>query len=60
MGIFITHPKMGHELKYLIGQTVYLRTDSEQIPRLITGIGLRPDMAVTYCLVHGTVETWHY
>lgn len=49
----------GHVLHFRMGQTVYLKTDKEQKPRLVTGITLRP-ISVTYALVCGTTETWHY
>jgi hypothetical protein len=50
----------GHKLDFRINQTVYLKTDKEQKPRLITGISLRPFLSVTYGLTDVTVETWHY
>lgn len=50
----------GHKIDFEIGQTVYLKTDNEQHERMVTGIGLRPNRSVTYCLAFGTTETWHY
>ena len=47
-------------LDYFIGDTVYLITDSEQLERIVIGINLRPQYAVTYNIVCGTVESWHY
>ena len=34
--------------------------DNEQHGRMVTGISLRPNRSVTYCLAFGTTETWHY
>ena len=50
----------GHRLYFNIGQVVYLKTDKEQIDRIVTGIMLRPNRSVTYCLSLGAIESWHY
>jgi len=50
----------GHKLEFQIQQTVYLKTDKEQKPRLVTGITLRPFNSVTYGLTEATCENWHY
>lgn len=50
----------GHKIEFEIGQTVYLKMDNEQHGRMVTGISLRPNRSVTYCLAFGTTETWHY
>ena len=50
----------GHQLQFMIKQTVYLKTDKEQNPRLVTGISLRPFNSVTYGLTENSTETWHY
>ena len=50
----------GHDIKFDIGQSVYLKTDNTQRERLVTGINLKPDKSVTYCLVLETTESWHY
>ena len=42
--------KMKHEINFLIGETVFLITDPDQFPRLITGIFLSGDKQVTYSL----------
>ena len=47
------------EVKYEIGQRVFLSTDPEQRERLITGINIRPG-EVSYCLSCGTLTSWHY
>ena len=50
----------GHKLEFGIQQTVYLKTDKEQKPRLVTGIQLRPFNSITYGITEGINETWHY
>jgi hypothetical protein len=50
----------GHKIEFDIGQKVYLKMDNEQRERMVTGISLRPNQSVTYCLALGTTETWHY
>ena len=49
----------GYRIKYNIGQTVYLRTDADQLERLITGINIRPN-GISYALTNGTNESYHY
>ena len=46
-------------VKYSIGQIVYLKTDEDQSPRMVTGIHLRPGSAA-YSLSYGTSESTHY
>lgn len=50
----------GHVLKFNISQVVYLKTDTDQSPRIVTGIQLRPSSAITYGVSSGAEETWHY
>lgn len=50
---------MQFKTKYNIGQVVYLRTDDEQLPRIIAGIIIRYS-GMIYCLACGTTETNHY
>lgn len=45
--------------EFEIGQTVYLRTDKDQAPRIITAIIIKPG-ALLYELGSGAVSTWHY
>lgn len=45
--------------KYNIGDIVYLKTDPDQIERMITAIQLNAN-GIIYRLVCGTTETWHY
>lgn len=49
-----------HTLHFQIGQTVYLKTDEDQLPRLVTSIILKPNNGVTYILVCGPEETEHF
>ncbi|MFP4527707.1 MAG: hypothetical protein ACLFQX_04090 [Candidatus Kapaibacterium sp.] len=51
--------KINMEIKFMIGQTVFLRTDSEQRERIVTGVTILPGM-IRYGLSCGTEETWHY
>lgn len=48
-----------HDIDFSIGDIVYLRTDTHQEERMIVGICLRPT-GVTYCLMCGLTESWHY
>ena len=50
----------GYDIKFRIGQVVYLKTDGQQQERLVTGINLRPQKSVTYCLALEDKESWHY
>lgn len=45
--------------KYEIGQTVYLATDKEQLPRMVTGLYISLGSTI-YHLSQGTHETKHY
>lgn len=42
-----------------IGDTVYLKTDKEQQPRICTAYCVRAT-GVTYNLACGVADTWHY
>ena len=44
--------------KHDYGDVVYLRTDIDQLPRLITGVLMRPNY-VQYELSQETVASWH-
>jgi len=50
----------GHDIEFRIEQIVYLKMDNEQHQRMVTGISLRPNNSVTYCLAFNNTETWHY
>ncbi len=45
--------------KFEYGQTVYLKTDKDQLPRIVTAIHLR-GQNITYALSQGTGETIHH
>ena len=45
--------------KYNFGDTVYLSTDPEQLPRLVTGFDCRP-YGLFYQLSSGTSASSHY
>ena len=47
------------ENKYEIGQTVYLVTDEDQLPRKVFAIIVEP-YGLIYKLVHGTFVSEHY
>lgn len=59
------YPKLVHDKmividnKYEIGQIVYLKTDREQYPRIVTAIAQRQG-TVLYELSYGTSDAWHY
>lgn len=46
-------------MEFKIGDIVFLITDPEQMPRMITRITQQP-LDRTYCLNLGVTETWHY
>lgn len=44
---------------FKIGEFVYLKTDDEQLSRIITARTER-EGGMTYAVAQGTIETWHY
>jgi hypothetical protein len=46
--------------EFEIGQTVYLKTDTEQYPRIVTSILIRPNQALMYYLSCGAQETQNF
>lgn len=46
--------------QYAFFQTVFLRTDHEQRPRLVTRIQIQPGGILLYSLACATSESWHY
>lgn len=46
-------------LDFKIGQTVFLKTDTEQFERLVTGYFVA-QQAITYTLACGEITTDHY
>lgn len=49
----------GIRFDYYIKDIVFLKTDKDQEQRIVTGILARED-GISYCLMNGTVESWHY
>ena len=47
------------ENKYNIGETVYLVTDEDQKPRIVTCINVTVT-GIRYNLVNGVTDTYHY
>lgn len=47
------------ETKFDIEQMVYLKTDQEQLERMVTTIKFMGS-AILYGLAHGTSESWHF
>lgn len=41
-------------------QIVYLITDEEQKPRIVTAIQVNPPNEIIYKLANCTTETWHF
>lgn len=50
---------MKTKILYNIGDLVYLRTDPDQSPRMVTGI-LINEATTKYGLNRGVEESWHY
>ncbi|HDY88337.1 MAG TPA: hypothetical protein ENH82_09540 [bacterium] len=46
--------------KFDIGDVVYLKTDIDQLERIVTAITLRPNGCILYSLSLDTIETLHY
>ena len=44
--------------KYNFGDIVYLKTDKEQLPRMVVRFSVYPER-VSYCIASGTLESWH-
>jgi hypothetical protein len=48
------------EIEFEIGQTVYLKTDMEQMPRMVVAIIIGGNNSILYRLASATNETAHY
>jgi hypothetical protein len=46
--------------QFELGAIVYLKTDLEQLPRIITGIQVCADGGMLYKLAQGQDVDWHY
>ncbi len=52
--------RLPHKIEFNLGQKVYIKTDEEQLQRMVTGLHLRPDHSIIYNISHETRETDHY
>lgn len=52
--------KFAVDVEFLPEEIVYLKTDSDQLPRMVTGYFVRASGNVTYYLACGTEETVHH
>jgi len=65
-GIFIRRTRKEPMKTYVIdfdafiGDTVTLKTDREQLERVVTAIRIHSNNCVLYLLAQGTNESWHY
>lgn len=48
------------ESNYEIGEVVYLKTDKEQLPRIVTGFLVRKQITVYYLVHSDSQESPHY
>lgn len=46
--------------KFEFEQQVYLRTDPDQLPRIVASIQISPGGSLLYRLCCGPQESWHY
>lgn len=46
--------------KYEIGEIVYLKTDQEQMRRIVVGLKIMPDNILGYGLACGVDVSYHY
>jgi len=46
--------------EFVLEQVVYLRTDSDQEPRIVVGVQFIPGGSIQYRLNCGACESWHY
>ena len=44
--------------KFNFGDIVYLKTDKEQLPRMVVRLSVK-QTEIQYCIANGTTETWH-
>lgn len=49
-----------YELRFIIGQIVYMVTDPEQLPRVVLAIKLLPEGCVKYKLAYDFDKSWCY
>jgi len=58
--LFTDEASMVIKNEYDLGQTVYLKTDTEQLPRIVYGIEIRIGGSLTYNVSCGTEISEHY
>lgn len=51
---------MNYNSQYGLGDIVFLKTDPEQLERMIIGVTFKCTGSLTYQLVCGTTDTDHY
>lgn len=51
---------MNIKTKFDISQNVTLKHDREKQPRIVTGISVRANKTISYNLMSGVVDSWHY
>jgi hypothetical protein len=51
--------KIASTIEYDFGQMVYLKTDTEQMERMVIRVGIIPS-GIIYTLACGEIETNHY
>lgn len=54
------HTGMTINNKFSIGQFVYLTTDTDRLRRAVVGIKINPNNGLSYLLVCGEKDSWHY
>lgn len=48
------------EIEHDLQDVVYLKTDPEQLSRMVTAISIKPTGAIMYGLSCGVNDSWHY
>lgn len=48
------------DIEFEIGDIVYLKTDPEQLPRMVTGMSIRKSGVISYELSQSTMTGYHY
>lgn len=52
--------KLCVEAEYSMGEIVYLKTDPDQLPRIVYSYEIYPNQRVLYGLIHDTRTSVHY
>lgn len=48
------------EIEHDLEDIVYLKTDPDQLSRMVTAISIKPTGAIMYGLSCGVNDSWHY